>query len=108
MNWEVQTPAVGSRRGSIRLGNLHLNLDTYELRIGGEYVHLSHELWGYQDDTSQGRLAVLVHRLRYKLDRFYPYRVFSMRSRGYGLLPERPTARRPAGDTMHASMPRGV
>lgn len=94
----------------ITLGNLTLNLSNFRLTMDGTpvaltfhelellrlffeqpdrvitYQALCEELWGESNHASIRHLNVLVHRLRVKLPRAYPYAIETVRGRGYGLL----------------------
>lgn len=99
---------VMAQERPIELGNMSVDLEGYEVRIGtqrialtyGEFELLSllvrqagivvprreltYSLWG--EITGDRRLSVLVCRLRQKLDGSDPWRVKTVRRRGYGLL----------------------
>lgn len=103
-------PLIGPRRGIVQLGNLTLNRDTFHVSVGARPVVLgSHEydlletmalqpdliistedltrlLWGEYNRPCRRRLAVMVFRLRVKLDGIGPYQIESARGRGYGLV----------------------
>lgn len=94
----------------ITLGNLTLNQSNFRLTMEGTpvaltfhelellrlffrqpdrvipYQALCEELWGESSHAAVRHLNVLVHRLRVKLPRAYPYAIETVRGRGYGLL----------------------
>ena len=98
-----------SAKAIIALGNIALNLATYELTIAGRPVYLSRQefdlllllvrhcdrvlpreaisqsLWQRNCDESFLRLNTAVHRLRVKLAGSCPYGIRMVRRRGYGL-----------------------
>ena len=100
----------GAQSGRLALGNLCLNLDTFELTVGSEVVTTSYQefellrelmqnenriishdaltrlLWNDTGKLAVRRLNVLMHRLRTKLAVSAPYRLRTVRSRGYGLI----------------------
>ena len=100
----------GPLAGLISLGNLSLNLNTFEVTVGTEVVTTSYQefellkelmenenriipldvltrlLWNETGKLAVRRLNVLMHRLRLKLARSAPYRLRTVRSRGYGLI----------------------
>jgi DNA-binding response OmpR family regulator len=108
----VQTPPARSRshEGAIVLGNLRLNLDAFRVTVDDVRVQLSvHEfdllrelverhdhvvssdeltelLWQASGFKYRRRLAVLICRIRAKLDGAGPYHLESVRGRGYGVL----------------------
>jgi two-component system response regulator VicR len=92
------------------LGNLRIDLDSYEVSVDGRPVTLTHQefellvmlareagrihayatlgqaLWRSDGDNSLRRLNVAICRLRAKLAGSRPYRIETVRRRGYGLL----------------------
>ena len=107
----IETPDQSSAQADvITLGNLTLNLSNFRLTMDGRPVALTyHELellrllfdqpdrvityqalcealWGESNHAAIRHLNVLVHRLRVKLPRTYPYVIETVRGRGYGLL----------------------
>jgi DNA-binding response OmpR family regulator len=96
--------------GLLSLGNLSLNLNTFEVTVGSEVVTTSYQefellrelmqnenriiphdaltrvLWNETGKPAVRRLNVLMHRLRTKLAVSAPYRLRTVRSRGYGLI----------------------
>ena len=94
----------------VSLGNLRINLDTFEVFVGSTRVHLTYQefetlrrlldqpdkivpfdtltdlLWQATGHVFRRRLNVVVHRLRLKLAGSSPYQVEMVRLRGYGLL----------------------
>jgi two-component system alkaline phosphatase synthesis response regulator PhoP len=104
--------ATGELQGVITLGNVDIDQDTYRVRVAKEYVavsvrefdlltalveqrgrivasdELEQAVWGATGRPYSRRLAVLIYRLRTKLHASQPYRVVSVRGRGYGLLPD--------------------
>ena len=97
-------------RGMISLGNLSLNFDTYQTTVAGERVDLTFDefellallsqqvdrvvsydtlarhLWDITGRVANRRLNVIIHRIRTKLGAIRPYRIKTVRERGYGLL----------------------
>ena len=93
------------------VGNLSLNLDTFRVTVGGKTVEftysefellklfmgeldriipydtLARALWNTTGRTRQ--LNVMVFRLRSKIVESQPYRIETVRGRGYGLLKAR-------------------
>jgi DNA-binding response OmpR family regulator len=91
-------------------GNIALDLSTYRVSVGERPANLSYQefellrrlasapdrvasfaslsafLWGTQGQRENRRLNVLVCRLRGKLAGSSPYRLETVRGRGYGLL----------------------
>jgi DNA-binding response OmpR family regulator len=91
-------------------GNLRVNLDTYGVSISDtqvdltfyefellrllaqaadrvlQYDALCQEVWHTAGAKVRRRLNVTIHRLRAKLEASWPYRVETVRRRGYGLL----------------------
>jgi DNA-binding response OmpR family regulator len=102
--------AAAKRRGSIVLGNLQINRDTFHVSVASRLVllgaqefdlvellalqpdsiasfdDLTQYLWQEEGHRFQRRLAVLVYRLRSKLAGSFPYRIEMARGRGYGLI----------------------
>ncbi|HEY7269940.1 MAG TPA: winged helix-turn-helix domain-containing protein [Dehalococcoidia bacterium] len=94
----------------IKMGNLELNVANYRVNVGGRAVDLTyHEfdllsllaaqpdrivafrdltqaLWSSQGYKELRRLNVLAFRLRAKLRESQPYRLETVRGRGYGLV----------------------
>jgi two-component system KDP operon response regulator KdpE len=94
----------------LSLGNLALDLNTYRAIIDGEvidvtfnelevlrvlfghadrivpYKVITSELWARSDRSALRNLNVIVHRLRAKLARSWPYLIETVRGRGYGLV----------------------
>ena len=94
----------------VSLGNLQVNLDTFEVFIERTRVRLTYQefetlsslidqpdkivpfdaltelLWHATGHVFKRRLNVVVHRLRLKLAGSSPYQVEMVRLRGYGLL----------------------
>jgi len=112
-NYSVRRPR--SRR--LSLGNLTVNFENYQVRVGDEVIDLTlqefealalmlggldrilpyqtfaESLWQAVDQRRLRNLAVLIHRLRRKLVRSSPFVIKTIRGRGYGLID---TAPRPA------------
>ncbi|MGE0060011.1 MAG: winged helix-turn-helix domain-containing protein [Dehalococcoidia bacterium] len=111
MTSPLQTQPLTEAQGPVLvLGNLVLNLDTYEATIDGWPVELSYNefelvgvlaternrvlpyelivqrLWKDSDHGSVRHLHVVVHRLRSKLANLRPYEIRTVRGRGYGLV----------------------
>ncbi len=98
----------------ITLGNLSLNLWNYRASVDGAAIGLTYQelellrllarnadrvvpfevlerdLWQSAGRRETRRLNVLAFRLRAKLSASYPYRLETVRGRGYGLLSETP------------------
>jgi DNA-binding response OmpR family regulator len=96
-------------QGSLALGNISLNLDTFQLIVGAEPVDLSPQefdlllllaqhhdrvvpravisklLWRDCGGEYARRLNTAIHRLRGKLEGSLPYQISMVRRRGYGL-----------------------
>lgn len=103
----------GDRSAVISLGNLSLNMDTFEALVDGWPVELSynefellcvlaaepdrvlpyeaivHRLWPNSGHGSIRHLHVIVHRVRQKLTALRPYEIRTVRGRGYGLVQAR-------------------
>ena len=104
------------------LGNLRIDLDTYQVMVGEWPVRTSAQefdlllelargrdrivpaealcefMWRTTDRQMARRLAVIVCRLRNKLEGSSPYQLRTQRGRGYGLITQigsQPPARRP-------------
>jgi len=95
---------------TVEVGNIALDLSTYRVTVGSRPASLSYQefellrvlasspdrvasfaslsgfLWGTQGQRENRRLNVLVCRLRSKLAGSVPYRLETVRGRGYGLL----------------------
>jgi DNA-binding response OmpR family regulator len=95
---------------NVIVGNVALDLSTYRVSVGSHPANLSYQefellrvlaaspdrvasfaslsnfLWGTQGQRENRRLNVLVCRLRSKLADSAPYRLETVRGRGYGLL----------------------
>ena len=94
----------------LSVGNIELDLSTFRVSVGAQPANLSYQefemlrylagfpdrvasfaalssfLWGTQGQRENRRLNVLVCRLRSKLAESAPYRLETVRGRGYGLL----------------------
>jgi len=94
----------------LNAGNIALDLSTYRVSVGARQANLSYQefellrfmaaapdrvasfgalssfLWGSQGQRENRRLNVLVCRLRSKLAGSAPYRLETVRGRGYGLI----------------------
>jgi two-component system, OmpR family, response regulator MtrA len=94
----------------LSVGNIELDLSTFRVSVGTRPTDLSYQefemlkylagvpdrvvsfsvlsnfLWGTQGQKENRRLNVLVCRLRSKLAESDPYRLETVRGRGYGLL----------------------
>jgi DNA-binding response OmpR family regulator len=94
----------------LSIGNIELDLSTFRVSVGTRPANLSYQefemlrylagfpdrvasfaalsgfLWGTQGQKENRRLNVLVCRLRGKLADSAPYRLETVRGRGYGLL----------------------
>lgn len=95
---------------NVIVGNIALDLSTYRVSVASRPANLSYQefellrllagspdrvasfaslsnfLWGTQGQRENRRLNVLVCRLRSKLAESAPYRLETVRGRGYGLL----------------------
>lgn len=109
---------VAADAGVRVLGNISLNLGNYGASVNGQsidltfkewellllllsrpdqvisYAELTAALWGRQEHVRTKTLNVLVYRLRAKLKGADPYRISTVRGRGYGLI--KPFAVQPA------------
>ena len=96
----------------ISLGNLTIELAAFRVRVAQEIVYLpvrefelltmlasnpdsvirpealTETLWQASDKRELANLRVLIHRLKQRLSRAHPYRIHTVRGRGYGLLSE--------------------
>lgn len=96
--------------GALQLGNLNIDFATYKVTVDTVNANLtfqefellrhladlrdrvvsfdvlSEQLWGSTGPKETRRLNVLVFRLRSKLSNSQPYRLETVRGRGYGLL----------------------
>jgi DNA-binding response OmpR family regulator len=94
----------------LSVGNIELDLSTFRVSVGTRPANLSYQefemlnylagvpdrvasfsalsnfLWGTEGQKENRRLNVLVCRLRSKLTESAPYRLETVRGRGYGLL----------------------
>ena len=104
------SPALSPTQTGSTLGNIELDLSAFRVSVGARPVNLSYQefemlsylagfpdrvasfsslsnfLWGTQGQKENRRLNVLVCRLRSKLAESDPYRLETVRGRGYGLL----------------------
>jgi two-component system alkaline phosphatase synthesis response regulator PhoP len=102
-------PTPGRETPSLTAGNLHVNLEQYQASVAGSRVTLTYqefellrllaegrdrilsfdalidELWHGSSIGTRRRLGVVICRLRAKLSGLWPYRIETVRSRGYGL-----------------------
>jgi DNA-binding response OmpR family regulator len=116
----METGGVDQR--VITVGNLSLNLNTFETLVDGWPVELSynefellsvlagdqdrilpydvivHRLWSENGHGSLRHLHVIVHRLRQKLAGLKSYELRTVRGRGYGLIQARNGKARQEGD----------
>jgi DNA-binding response OmpR family regulator len=93
----------------IILGNLRIDTEAFDATIDGERIALTFQefelltllarnsdclvlqtslagaLWGGSDSRHTRRLGVLIARLRQKLQMMHPYRIETVRKRGYSL-----------------------
>jgi two-component system response regulator VicR len=100
----------GAGAHAVRLGNVSVDLATYKASVAADPVNLTYQefellryladardrvvsfdvlsglLWGSTGPRQHRRLNVLVCRLRNKLRNSFPYRLETVRGRGYGLL----------------------
>jgi two-component system alkaline phosphatase synthesis response regulator PhoP len=100
----------GSASGELRLGNVSVDLATFKVTVGVRPAKLTYQefellryladfrdrvvsfdvlsglLWGSTGPKETRRLNVLVCRLRSKLRNSFPYRLETVRGRGYGFL----------------------
>jgi DNA-binding response OmpR family regulator len=112
-----QGGGTGPQGGQLVAGNIEMDLDTFRASVAGRPVNLSYQefellrylvgtpdrvasfaalgdlLWGAEGHRENRRLNVLVCRLRSKLTDSAPYRLATVRGRGYGLLSDQGTAR---------------
>ena len=96
--------------GELKLGNVSVDLATFKVTVGFRPANLTYQefellrylvdfrdrvvsfdvlsglLWGSTGPKETRRLNVLVCRLRSKLRNSFPYRLETVRGRGYGLL----------------------
>jgi DNA-binding response OmpR family regulator len=96
--------------GELRLGNVSVDLATFQVIVGMRPARLTYQefellryladlrdrvvsfdvlsslLWGSTGPRETRRLNVLVCRLRTKLRESFPYKLETVRGRGYGLL----------------------
>jgi DNA-binding response OmpR family regulator len=101
---------VATASTRLDVGNIELDLSTFRVSVGARPANLSYQefellrhlagfpdrvtsfsalsgfLWGSQGQKENRRLNVLVCRLRSKLAGSAPYRLETVRGRGYGLL----------------------
>lgn len=99
-----------SDSGELKLGNVSVDLATFKVKVGVRPANLTYQefellryladfrdrvvafdvlsglLWGSTGPKETRRLNVLVCRLRSKLSNSFPYRLETVRGRGYGLL----------------------
>jgi two-component system, OmpR family, alkaline phosphatase synthesis response regulator PhoP len=99
-----------SGSGELKLGNVNVDLATFKVTVGSNPANLTYQefellryladfrdrvvsfdvlsglLWGSTGPKETRRLNVLVCRLRSKLRNSFPYRLETVRGRGYGLL----------------------
>jgi DNA-binding response OmpR family regulator len=99
-----------SQAGELQLGNVTVDLATFKVSVGPRPANLTYQefellryladfrdrvvsfdvlsglLWGSTGPKETRRLNVLVCRLRSKLRNSFPYRLETVRGRGYGLL----------------------
>jgi DNA-binding response OmpR family regulator len=105
--------ATGSRtRPQISLGNLTIELAAFRVRVAQEIIYLpvrefelltmlaanpdsvirpevlTETLWQASNKRELANLRVLIHRLKQRLSQAHPYRIHTVRGRGYGLLSE--------------------
>jgi two-component system response regulator VicR len=108
--WPTASDHAGAPDPVFELGNLRIDLGSYEVTVGGRPVSLTHQefellvmlareagriqayetlgqaLWRSEGENSLRRLNVAICRLRAKLAGSRPYRIETVRRRGYGLL----------------------
>ena len=109
----MTTKPLGSRTpgtGRLVAGNISLDCEGHYAAVGGKAVHLTHQefelltilanhqseiidrsvlgtmLWGGAGPREFKRLSVIVARLREKLADAAPFRIETVRHRGYGLV----------------------
>jgi DNA-binding response OmpR family regulator len=99
-------------RPQISLGNLTIELAAFRVRVAQEIVYLpirefelltllasnsdsvirpevlTQTLWQASNKRELANLRVLIHRLKQRLSQAHPYRIHTVRGRGYGLLSE--------------------
>jgi DNA-binding response OmpR family regulator len=100
----------GNPAGRLVAGNLSLDYEAHRARVDGKEVALTHQefelltrlaerrdeivdrselslsLWGRAGPCEFKRLTVVISHLREKLSPSYPYRIETVRVRGYGFL----------------------
>lgn len=108
---------AGNDSGQLTLGNVSVDLSTFKVTVGVRPARLTYQefellryladfrdrvvafdvlsglLWGSTGPKETRRLNVLVCRLRAKLRNSDPYRLETVRGRGYGLLGDAGSAR---------------
>lgn len=101
---------IGSQDEEVVLGNVRINLRTFGVMVRDRAVNLTfHEfellrllsrevdrivnydalcqaLWSSKGQKERRRLSVAICRLRGKLEASWPYRLETVRGRGYGLI----------------------
>ena len=99
----------GEAQKSLSAGNIHIDAGRYQAFVGGSPVMLTYQefellwllvagrdrilssdelieqLWHNPGSDARSRLGVVICRLRAKLSKSWPYRIETIRSRGYGL-----------------------
>ena len=100
----------GENSAELTLGNVNVDLATYKVTVAARPANLTYQefellrylvdfrdrvvsfdvlsglLWGSTGPRETRRLNVLVCRLRSKLRNSFPYRLETVRGRGYGLI----------------------
>ena len=116
------------KNGTIRLGNLVIDANTYEVRVGDRLVMLPHlqfkllscfaahsnqiisseqlirEVWGQRDVATNEKLRIQIYRLRLAIQTSAPWTIRTVPKRGYGLVKSasiRPS-KRPAKARRHS------
>ena len=99
-----------SPTNQILLGNLTIDMDSFDVRVGPRSVYLNRlefdllkffaanrgkiievpvitkHLWHQRGITSAGNLRIHIYRLRKKLDGSKPWQIKNVPTRGYGLI----------------------
>ena len=106
---ETREPTATREATALTAGNLHVDLEQYQAFVSGTPVVLTYQefellrlliagrdrilsfddlieqLWHGSAVGTRRRLGVVICRLRAKLAHSWPYRIQTVRSRGYGL-----------------------
>ena len=106
---QPREPTATRDAPALTAGNLHVDLEQYQAFVSGTPVTLTYQefellrllvagrdrivsfddlieqLWHGSNAGTRRRLGVVICRLRAKLSNSWPYRIQTVRSRGYGL-----------------------